>query len=246
MVARRPQPAADPSDELLAQARAADRQIIERASRYTMTNVSQLLALIDAVRYCVARGLDGSFAECGVWLGGSVLAMILTLQELGQADREIYLYDTFEGMTQPTALDTSLFEQPALQTWDAAVRSGQLPWEGLFSPEAFNEGKVRSLLLETGYPADLLHFVRGPVEKTLPDNAPDQLALLRLDTDWYQSTRHELVHLFPRLRSGGVLIVDDYGHWEGARRAVDEYLAAAHSPLLLTRIDYTARMAVKN
>ena len=104
---------------------------------------------------------------------------------------------------------------------------------------------MRALLLNTGYPHDLLHFVRGPVEQTVPAQAPARLALLRLDTDWYESTRHELEHLFPRLAPGGVLMIDDYGHWEGARRAVDEYFASEHPPLLLSRVDYTGRVAVK-
>ena len=88
--------------------------------------------------------------------------------------------------------------------------------------------------------------MQGPVEETLPKTAPDRLALLRLDTDWYESTRHELVHLYPRLVDGGVLIVDDYGHWEGCRRAVDEYFAAEADPVLLSRVDYTARIAIKH
>ena len=82
--------------------------------------------------------------------------------------------------------------------------------------------------------------------KTIPGEAPDRLALLRLDTDWYESTRHELVHLYPRLEKGGVLIIDDYGHWEGARRAVDEYFAHNPPPLLLARVDYAGRIAIKH
>lgn len=237
-------PAAE--DRLLAQAAPSERLIVERSAPYTMTTPAQRLALIDAVRYCVARGIPGAFAECGVWLGGSVLAMILTLQQLSASDREIYLFDTFEGMTTPTELDVSQFEDPALKTWRRAVRSGERPWGGLFGPEVFSEDRVRSLLLATGYPSRLLRFVGGRVEETLPAHAPPQLALLRLDTDWYESTRHEMEHLFPRLSVGGVLIVDDYGHWQGARRAVDEYFGARHPPVLLHRIDYTARIAIKH
>lgn len=211
-----------------------------------MTGPIRLLALVDAVRYCVARNVPGAFAECGVWRGGSVLAMILTLQDLGRADRDIYLYDTFEGMTEPSQHDVSKFEAPALTAWTKAERGDELPeWGHLLVPGTFTEDAVRAVLTDTGYPADRLHFVRGPVEQTLPHHAPESLALLRLDTDWYESTRHELVHLFPRLEPGGVLIVDDYGHWEGARRAVDEYLEMSNQPLLLHRIDYAARAAVK-
>jgi hypothetical protein len=225
----------------------ADRAIVGRAFPYTMTGVPRLLALIDAVRHLVKRDVPGDFAECGVWRGGSVLAMILTLQGLGVADRHIHLFDTFEGMTAPTAHDTSPLDPPALERWTAAERNGERAWNELFHPEAYNEQSVRATLLATGYPPELLHFVRGPVEETLPARAPESLALLRLDTDWYESTRHELEHLYPRLASGGVLIVDDYGHWEGARRAVDEHFSQpGEQPLLLHRIDYTGRIAVKH
>lgn len=222
----------------------ADRPIIERALPYTMTGVPRLQALVDSVRYLVARELPGAFVECGVWRGGSVLAMIATLQALDAEPREIWLYDTFEGMTEPTAADVSELEPPPLETWREAQARGERPWSELFAPDLFNEQQVRETLLATGYPAERLHFVRGPVEQTLPDQIPDgPLALLRLDTDWYESTRHELVHLYPTLVTGGVLIIDDYGHFQGARRAVDEYFAG--SPLLLARVDYTARLAVK-
>jgi hypothetical protein len=223
-----------------------DRAIIERVRPFTMTSDERLQALIDAVRYCEQRGIQGAFAECGVWRGGSVLTMILVLQGLDAADRDIHLYDTFEGMTEPTQHDTSALDPPALDTWEQAQSSGQRAWSELFNNEVFDEVAVRELLLGTGYPAERLHFARGPVEETLPAAAPDQIALLRLDTDWYESTRHELEHLWPRLSDGGVLIVDDYGHWEGARRAVDEFFATTAAPVLLNRIDYTGRIAIKH
>ena len=223
----------------------ADRRTIERSLPYTMTGVMRLRALVAAVRYCAAAGIPGAFAECGVWRGGSVLAMVSTLQDLGIDDREIYLYDTFEGMTEPTEADVSSVEGSALDAWRDATRDSERAWPEMFGEEVFHETGVRELLLDTGYPADRLHFVRGRVEDTIPGVAPDGLALLRLDTDWYESTRHEMHHLFPRLARGGVLIIDDYGPWEGARRAVDEYLVETGTSLLLTPVDYTARVAVK-
>jgi len=105
--------------------------------------------------------------------------------------------------------------------------------------------RVRRNVLATGYPAERVHFIQGKVEDTLPANAPDRIALLRLDTDWYESTHHELTHLYPRLSPGGVLIIDDYGHWQGSRLAVDEFFAARAYTPLLGRMDYTGRMMVK-
>ena len=223
-----------------------ERRLIEPVLPFTLTSVERLEALVDAVRYCVRRGLPGAFAECGVWRGGSVMAMILTLQEQGVTDRDIHLYDTFEGMTAPTQHDVSSFDGSALEVWEDAHAEGRRPWAELFSPDTFSEDGVREALVATGYPEARLHLVRGPVEETLPGHAPEQLALLRLDTDWYESTRHEMTHLYPRLTDGGVLIIDDYGHWEGAARAVEEHFAEHPPAPLLNRIDYTGRIAVKH
>jgi O-methyltransferase len=223
----------------------SEARILAQSQPFTLTSEARLLAVVDAVRYVTEREIPGAFAECGVWKGGSVLAIILTLQDAGIDDRDLYLYDTFENMSQPTEADTSAFERPALDTWREAEERGEAPWAPYFDAATFSERQVRETLLSTGYPEERLHFVRGKVEETLPQQAPERLALLRLDTDWYESTRHELQHLYPRLSDGGVLIIDDYGHWEGARRAVDEYLGAGQS-LLLSRIDYTGRIAIKH
>ena len=94
------------------------------------------------------------------------------------------------------------------------------------------------------YPAHKIHFIKGKVEDTIPEQSPEKIALLRLDTDWYESTKHELIHLFPRLAIGGVIIIDDYGHWQGARKAVDEYLAEHQIALMLHRVDVTARIGI--
>ncbi|MGH2922901.1 MAG: TylF/MycF/NovP-related O-methyltransferase [Solirubrobacterales bacterium] len=228
----------------LATADPSARAIVEQALPHSMTGVARMLATVDAVRHCVRREIPGPFAECGVWRGGSVLAMLLTLRDLGIDDRDVYLYDTFEGMTEPTEHDTSQFHRPAVEEWHEAEREGVRLYDDAFDPESFNEEVVRENIGLAGYPQSRLHLVKGPVEATIPDTVPDRLALLRLDTDWYESTLHELQHLYPLLSPGGVLIVDDYGHWEGARRAVDEYFEGQDAPLL-SRIDYTGRIAVK-
>lgn len=239
------EPVTDANDPLLTHASEEDRRIVKQAWPYSMTGAARLLALIDSVRYCTCAGIGGAFVECGVWRGGSVLAMILTLQELGVSDRDIYLYDTFEGMTEPTELDTSDMDGDAIDEWRQAQHQGRRAWGEVFGEQVFNEPGVRTLLTQTGYPQDRLHFVKGRVEDTVPEVAPEEIALLRLDTDWYESTKHEFIHLYPRLQARGVLIIDDYGHWKGARRAADEYLSAC-SPLLMTRVDYTCRIAVKS
>jgi O-methyltransferase len=171
--------------------------------------------------------------------------MIRTLQHHRVDDREIYLFDTFEGMTRPSEQDTSAFDAPALETWNRSEQAGQIPWRWAFDPEVFDFDSLRSLIDGTGYPTDRIHFVKGKVEDTLPAEAPPSIAVLRLDTDWYESTWHELVHLYPRLEISGVLIIDDYGHWDGCRKAVDTYFQDCADAILLARTDYTGRIGVK-
>jgi hypothetical protein len=167
-----------------------------------------------------------------------MMAVARTLLELGVGDRELYLFDTFEGMSEPTDKDRMYTGDQA-----AVLLEGRAKEERLWGYVPLDD--VRDAVLAVGYDPERIHFVKGKVEDTVPDGAPEQIALLRLDTDWYESTLHELVHLYPRLVPGGVLIIDDYGHWQGAREAVDEYVAEHDVPLLLNRVDYTARIAIK-
>ena len=223
----------------------SEREVILAAEPNTMTGLARLHALVIAVRHVVNAGIPGALVECGVWRGGSVYAMAATLAQMGATDRDLFLYDTFTGMTQPTTADTSFMDGSAVDIWNDAAAQGVPMWSQWMSPDVFTQDVVRDVVLASGYPQDRVHFVRGRVEDTLPGHAPETIALARLDTDWYESTRHEMVHLYPRLVRGGVLIIDDYGHWEGARRAVDEYLAQIGEQLLLTRVDHTCRQAVK-
>ncbi len=204
-----------------------------------LASVERLYALFNSVRYVVRADLPGAFAECGVWRGGSVMMMAFALQLMNVTDRDIYLFDTFEGMTAPTAEDVDLYGRSAAALLEAGDRDSNPVWA--YS----NVEEVRANLRRTGYPMERFIFVPGDVMKTLPQQAPSELALLRLDTDWYESTRHELEHLFPRLCERGVLILDDYGHYHGARKAVDEYLESLPTRYLLNRIDYTGRLLVK-
>jgi O-methyltransferase len=214
--------------------------ILRACQPATMTSVERLYALYKAVEYLSAAQIAGSFVECGVWRGGSMMCAALTLLRAGDTARSLYLYDTFEGMVPPEEVDIDLTGRPASAQLAAEQRDKD-SYIWAFSPLE----TVRQNIEATGYPANRVHYVRGAVEQTIPATMPDAIALLRLDTDWYTSTHHELQHLFPRLVKGGVLIIDDYGHWQGARRAVDEYFAASDVKILLNRIDYTGRIGVR-
>jgi hypothetical protein len=228
-------------NRLPVEATSRQAQTIAALRPYTMTSAERLWSLMNAVRYVVDEGLPGDFAECGVWRGGSIMAMAIQLTELGVTDRRIWLYDTFAGMTAPTDKDveagtgTSATEMLRM----TEVGDGNNVW--CVAGRADVEANVRT----TGYPMEQFTFVEGDVAVTLREQVPDEISLLRLDTDWYESTRIGLEVLFPRLVVGGVCILDDYGHWQGARTAVDEYFEAAGYRPFMHPIDYSGRLFIK-
>lgn len=219
----------------------ADLQIVVEVFAFTMTSVERLIALVSSVDYINSNEIPGAFAECGVWKGGSVMAMIKVLLRAGTKDRDIFLYDTFEGMSTPTDVDISYAGEVAVDIYNSSIdtETASSSW-CLATLE-----EIREQIAQMGYPEEKIHYVPGRVEETIPETAPDTIALLRLDTDWFESTAHELEHLFPRLSPSGVLIIDDYGYWQGARKAVDQYFGRLSAPPLLQRIDSTGRLCIK-
>lgn len=209
-----------------------------RVQPFTMTPKERVFALCDSVRYLVRNSIPGDVVECGVWKGGSMMAAAMVLMKL-QAERNLWLFDTFDGMPPSTNVDVD---------YHGKTVADRMSNDGIAPGEKWVYGaldEVRRNLRSTGYPDTRISFVEGKVEDTIPAKAPDTIALLRLDTDWYESTYHELQHLYPRLVVGGVLIIDDYGHWAGARKAVDRYIEENRLKLLLQRIDYSCRISVK-
>ena len=228
-------------DRLPGDATAEDAALIASLRPYSMTSAERLWALLNAVRYIVAEGVPGDIVECGVWRGGSMMAAARELIRLHSADRQLWLYDTYAGMTAPTAADveagTGVTAAEMLSS--TSVGDGNNVW--CVAGRADVEANMRS----TGYPVEHITFVEGDVTQTLLDSAPESISLLRLDTDWYESTKVGLEVLYPKLAVGGVCILDDYGHWEGARRAVDEYFEVHGPRPLMHPIDYSGRIFLK-
>ncbi len=218
-----------------------DRRLYDEVREFTMTSAEAVFALTSATRHVVAAQVPGAVVECGVWRGGSMMAVARTLVDLGRTDVPLYLFDTFEGMPEPSDEDVLWTGESATDL--LATETGRSA--ELLRAEASLDD-VRHTMGRTGYPSHLVHYVEGKVQDTLPAGAPASIALLRLDTDWYESSRHELEHLYPRLSPGGVLILDDYGWWNGVRKATDEYFAAHPPAPLLIRVDASgARIGVK-
>jgi len=205
--------------------------IFDKVKPFTLTGYERVHAITTTIDSLTDQ-ITGDIVECGVWKGGSMMAVALWLKHIGDTSRNLYLFDTFQGMTPPTAVDIDyLGRLPSAYSNDF--------WKSV----AVSLEEVQQNMFSTGYPKDKIHFVVGKVEDTLPKNAPANIAILRLDTDWYESTLHELTHLYPRLVDGGTLLVDDYGHWAGAKQAVHEYFG---DNVAFTKVDYTCIALIKN
>lgn len=216
----------------------AAQATIRDVKPWTMTSPEKLNALILSVRHIVKHEIPGDIVECGVWRGGSMQAAARTLLEAGDTSRHLYLFDTYEGMSAPTDKDRRGHDGAS-----AADLLQTSPKEsGVWAVATLDD--VQQGMHRIGYPQDKIHYVQGMVEETVPVGAPDRISILRLDTDWYESTKHELEHLYTRLSSGGVLLLDDYGWWDGAKTAVDEWLEETGERLLLLRMA-EGRVAVK-
>jgi hypothetical protein len=204
----------------------------------TMTSVLRIDALRSALEYIEANSILGDIVECGVWRGGSMMAVALTLLRLGGV-RALWLYDTFSGMPPPEAVDKDFRGIAAASL--LAKEPPDTSW--IWAKSALDD--VKAGMAETRYPQGEIRYVVGTVEATLPERMPEKIALLRLDTDWFSSTYHELIHLWPKISPGGILIIDDYGYWVGARKAVDQFFDEIKCKPFLHRIDDTGRLIIK-
>jgi O-methyltransferase len=181
----------------------------------------------DAISYILNNNIEGVIVECGVDSGDFEYKWIIALMA-NSASRDIYLYDTFKGLVAPGEFDYTcnnavIYNMDRKTTYDF--------WQKQIINETTNAwcytplNKVKERLYSTGYQIDKLFFIEGDVMDTLskPENLPEKIAILRLDTDWYESSKYELEQLYDRVVTGGVIIFDDYYHWDGQRRATDEF-----------------------
>jgi len=199
-----------------------EKQLLHHVRRYelTMVPIEGLFATVKACRYVVERGIDGDFVECGVWRGGNSILAAGVFKQLN-SDKHIYLFDTFAGMTEPTSEDINFLGRPARLKFEKSQKDDHNEWAYASLDD------VRANFEQAGLLDDGVKFIQGDVQQTLKDQAliPKCISVLRLDTDWYESTKLEMEILYPRLSVGGILIVDDYGVWGGSKKAVDEYFA---------------------
>lgn len=206
---------------------------VKTVQPYSMTSIERITELYNSLEYIRLNNINGDVVECGVWKGGNILGVMEYLHHY-KIDKKIWLFDTFEGMTAPEENDIDLNNNHASNMLHIPVVLAKSPIE-----------EVKENLSKSNFNKEKLIFVIGDVSETLIDqnNIPEKISLLRLDTDWYKSTKDELFFLYPKLVENGVLIVDDYGHWQGSKKAVDEYFYGQN--ILIEKIDYTGIKIIK-
>jgi O-methyltransferase len=217
-----------------------DKKVVQRVlgDKLTMTSAERLFTTLMATRYACSQGIPGDFVECGVWRGGNSILAADVFRRF-DSTRKVHLFDTFAGMTEPTEHDVDRSGQHVFKKFSEASKNDHNAWCYASLDEVMANVSRYELSAHAKY-------IKGDIVETLErkDVLPDRISVLRLDTDWYESTKKELEVLYPRLQVGGVLIVDDYGHWGGARKAVDEYFNNIPKPFL-AYTDYTGRVGIK-
>ena len=228
------------------------RAFFPRVLPYTMLSPQRLITLYQQAAHCEQNGLPGVFVECGVWKGGSVALMALANLNHGKARRHIHLFDAFTQICEPdAAVDGERALRETKQLSPGAGTSGKLtPLSGFYDSmggPGTLEGNKDLLEKRIGYDPKFSHYHKGWFQDTLPKDAPSmgEIALLRLDGDWYASTKICLEFLYDKVIKGGFVIIDDYGTYEGCRKAVDEFRQARKIPDFLNHIDETGRYWIK-
>lgn len=217
-----------------------NKRLIELVKPNSMSPNIRLHELINSIEYIINKNIKGDFVECGVWRGANLVVMQKLLERNKTENIQVYGYDTFEGMSEPTEFDSDYMGNKAE---DAMKKTPKKEGRGIWAYSTI-ETVINNIENFVNSPNNV-KLIKGKVEETLTKkkNLPNSISLLRLDTDFYESTKIELEVLFPLLTKGGILIIDDYGHFTGARKAVDQYFK--NQKIWLKYVDYTCRLYVK-
>lgn len=214
----------------------SEKKLIRNCLKYSMTNFERMWALMQSFHHIRQECLTGDFVECGVWKGGNIILLKKLIQQYN-LKKNIYGFDTFEGMVEPSLYDVNYNNKSAKKMFDDHKRK-----KIGFAMCGLDEVKKN---IKNYVKSNNIYLIKGKVENTLKNkkNLPKKISILRLDTDFYESTKIELEILFPRLVKGGVLIVDDYGFWKGAKKAVDEYFSDYRQ--FMHYVDHSCRLLIK-
>ena len=218
-----------------------EKENISAIQEFTMTSNERMVVLSRAIDYLVENKIEGDIVECGVWKGGSMMLIARKLLQLNDHKRNLFLFDTFEGMSDPNEKDVSAIDNSTAS--ELLQKENKFEGDNVWCYSSLEE--VKSNLEKTNYSNEKIFYFKGKVEDTLPEPSVGRIALLRLDTDFYESTKHELETLYDLVVPNGIIIIDDYGHWSGSKKAVNEFIEKRKLKIFLNRIDYTGRLAIK-
>ena len=209
-----------------------------------MTNEKRMAVICKAVKYITENNVEGDFVECGVWKGGNLILNAKFMELYKIDNKKIYGYDTFEGMSEPNEYDINVDNEIAAELMSNEKKIENNDKKNIWCYSSYDY-VLKSFNENTNF--NLLNLIKGDVAVTLreKENIPKKISLLRLDTDFYDSTKIELEELYPLLSKNGILIIDDYGHWKGAKKAVDEYFKSKNYFPFLNEVDYSCRLFIK-
>ena len=204
---------------------------------------------MQSFKYIINNRIDGDFVECGVWKGGNLILLQKLIEKYEIKNKKIFGFDTFDGMQEPSDIDIDCWGNKIKNVLQAQKKNKDIDNIWSFSPiedvrnNFFkNTTKNNNLILIKGKVEDTLPRLNDP-NTTEPNKISEKISILRLDTDWYESTKIELEILYPRLVIGGVLIIDDYGYCQGAKKAVDEYFK--DKMIWMHYVDRESRLIIK-
>jgi len=226
-------------------------EIYQKVKDLTTAPPARVMALIQSVQYIEDNNIEGDYVECGVYMGGGALIIALTMEKFyPNSNRKIWLYDTFSGMPMPSEYDIKYKFNSSRNSYNKIQAIDKVNRYNITddSSDWVNcplDNVQNNIFSNTTYNHNNFKFIEGKIEDTIPLHTPNKIALLRLDTDFYESTKHELLHLYPKLEINGILIIDDYGVWKGCKKAVDEYFSERKIKIFLSRIDFSSRSAIK-
>ena len=217
-----------------------NKKLIEFVKPNSMSSNIRLHELINSIDYILRNNIKGDFVECGIWRGANLVVMQKLLERNEIDNIKVFGYDTFDGMSEPSKYDYDLIGNKAE---DLMNKTPKKEGRGIWAYSTFQ--RVKNIIDNSVDSPENIKLIKGKVEETLiqKKNLPKKISLLRLDTDFYESTKVEMEVLYPLLVKGGVLIIDDYGHFKGARKAVDDYFQ--NQQIWLKYVDITCRLYIK-
>lgn len=220
----------------------ANKKLIEECMPFSMTGPKRMIALNFCLKNILDNKVDGDFVECGVWRGGNLI-LVQKIFNKHFSNKSIYGYDTFEGMSEPTEFDVDHRNKLAKTLLEKSNKKNDT-----LNIWAYVNKETVIKNINQNLSNNKIKLIKGKVEQTLKinENLPKKISILRLDTDWYESTKIELEILYPLLERNGFLIIDDYGHFKGARKAVDEYFGKFEKKPYLHIVDYSCRIIQKH